>query len=71
MVYDCHIFIQRFNGLLGWEFGDYLTPAFRKRLKSKLAIEVVKYYEEFKPFEDLDQFKQNKIFHVLLTNHVA
>jgi hypothetical protein len=43
----------------------------RKRLKSKLAIEVVKYYEEFKPFEDLDQFKQNKIFHVLLTNHVA
>ena len=64
MVYDCHIFIQRFNGLLGWEFGDYLTPAFRKRLKSKLAIEVVKYYEEFKPFEDLDQFKQNKIFQV-------
>jgi uridine kinase len=51
--YDCHIFIRKFNGFVGWEMGDWLKS--KKEPKSKLTKEMVKYYQEFKPFENPTQ----------------
>jgi shikimate kinase len=67
LQFDCHIFMQRFNGTLGWEIGDYLQ-ANRKEPNSKLTKEVVKYYREFKPFEDPNK---PEIYYVLLTNSIT
>ncbi|HSY20032.1 MAG TPA: hypothetical protein VK815_16930 [Candidatus Acidoferrales bacterium] len=66
--FDCHIFIQLFNGALGWEMGDYVQDLNRKEPNSKLAKEIVKYYREFKPFENPNQ---PEIYYVLLSNSVA
>jgi hypothetical protein len=68
LQFDCHIFIQLFNGALGWELGDYLQSPTRKEPKSKLTKEVVKYYQDFKPFENSNQ---PEIYYVLLSNSIA
>jgi hypothetical protein len=47
--YDFHIFMKRFNGFIGWDFGHYLNPKI-KLPRSKLDAEVVGYYPKHKPF---------------------
>jgi adenylate kinase family enzyme len=66
--FDCHIFIKLFNGILGWEMGDYLSRVPRKEPKSKLTKEVIKYYQEFRPFENPNQ---PEVYYVLISNSIA
>jgi len=52
--HDYHIFIKRFDGFLGWRFGEYLENDV-KPPKDKFWQEIVRYYEERKPFNICDQ----------------
>ena len=52
--HDYHIFIKRFDGFLGWRFGEYLE-ANAKPPKDKFWQEIVQYYKERKPFDICDE----------------
>ena len=47
--HDYLIFIKRYNGLFGWEFGQYLSENARPP-HDKLWQEIVQYYREYEPF---------------------
>jgi Cdc6-like AAA superfamily ATPase len=67
VFFDCHIFIKQLNGIIGWEMGDYLTVPQRREPKSKLTKEVVKYYRDFKPFENPNQ---SGLYYISLSNSI-
>jgi energy-coupling factor transporter ATP-binding protein EcfA2 len=52
--HDYHIFIKRFDGFLGWRFGEYLEGN-AKPPKDKFWQEIVQYYKERKPFDICDE----------------
>lgn len=51
--YDYLIFLKRFDGFLGWRFGEYLKAGV-KPPKDPFWREIVQYYREWKPFDRCD-----------------
>jgi len=48
--HDFQIFIKRYNGHFGWDFGRFLGEK-AKPPHDKLWQEIVQYYKRFKPFD--------------------
>ena len=48
--HDYLIFIKRFDGFLGWRFGEFLESNIRPP-RDKFWQEIVQYYKERKPFD--------------------
>ena len=47
---DYHIFMKRYDGDIGWVFGQYLGERSRPP-RDKFWQEIVEYYKELKPFD--------------------
>ncbi len=48
--HDYHIFMKRYDGDIGWVFGQYLGEK-TKPPCDPFWQEIVQYYKEFKPFD--------------------
>jgi hypothetical protein len=58
--HDYHIFIKRYDGCIGWTFGQYLMEK-AKPPRDRLWREIVQYYKDYKPFDASDLVKMRDI----------
>jgi len=60
ITYDYHIFMKLYNGMLGWEYEQYL-PKGARLPRSKLTREIAEYYREYKPFDKCNELLERNL----------